>query len=390
MCYTARMPVFGPFAPVRFGSDHDLAQTVAPPYDVISPSLRERLAASTHNLVHVTLPRPANDPAGYAAAGALWGAWLDEGVLEASSDPAMFLYRSEFTHGTERRTATGLVGALELARFGEGDIHPHERTTPGPKADRLELMRTTEANLEPLWFFSSQPIAGFGQLVSQGTGRPPTASVAIDDVTHSLWQLEPDEAAEMSDAIRDVPIIVADGHHRYETSVTYRDERRAVDGPGPWDSTLALVMDVEIDSPSVLPIHRIITFDDALALAHALGTPRETQADPGQLERLVARAGPGTVGVVTSDRSWLIATDAGLDTVAVADAIERLGAVVAYEHSIDELSEQVSAGKIGILLAPVGLKTVAEMARTGVRMPPKTTLFWPKPVSGLVMRSLRG
>lgn len=382
------MPVFEPFNPILFGSGQDLPRVVAPPYDVISPSERERLAQDPHNLVHITLPNPPGDPAGYASAGAAWREWLEAGVLTPSLEPLMFLYRTEFTSGEERRTATGLLGALELTRFGEGDIHPHERTTPGPKADRLELMRATEANLEPLWFFAADPIKGFASLIGEVIRREPTMSVAMAGVTHGLWALEASEAEQMSRALAGNPLIVADGHHRYETAVTYRDERRAAEGPGPWDSTLALVMDVEVEAPLVLPIHRHVSFEDAAALAHAIGTPRATQADPIQLERFVAQAGPGTVGVFSAEGAWLVDTDAVLDTVAVAEAILRLDVEVTYEHSLTELTEQVGSGGVGVLLAPVNLKTVAQIAAAGERMPPKTTLFWPKPVSGLVMRSL--
>ncbi|HVF12139.1 MAG TPA: DUF1015 domain-containing protein [Actinomycetota bacterium] len=380
------MPELLPFHATRFVDD-DPALVCAPPYDVISPEQREAFAAlDPHNIVHVTLPsKTADGVPDYSGAGRLWQDWISQGVLREDSDESLFLYSAEFQDGSVLRTVAGIIGCIELSAFGEGGVHPHEKTRPGPKQDRLELMKATSANLEPLWFLSSQPLTGISQAIALAAGLPPLADVTdAQGVRHRIWRV--DDQIGALPKVPDGDLVVADGHHRYETSITYRDLRRAQDGSGGWDQTLALVMDPIELAPVLLPIHRIASVTPEQVARVADLSP--ITADIHELASIVADRGPGTVGLVHATGAWTFASKP-LDTTFLAEqVIAPLGAEVEYEHDPDQVAKAVSQGSSAFILAPITTEEVTKSAVNGLRMPPKTTLFWPKPLSGPVMRQL--
>src|SRR3954468_13778293 len=208
----------------------------APPYDVISAEDHAALEArNEHNAVRLELPREIDGRDRYEAAATLLKSWLAGGGLLRESAPAFYLYRMEFTdeHGRPRHTL-GVIGALTLEPPGEGDILPHEHTTPKAKSDRLELLRATEANLSPVWGLSLA--AG---LTDRCQPDRPAVARAVDEdgVVHSLWVVD-DPAAEtaIAETVGSAPVVIADGHHRFETALTYQRERG---GAGPHDAVMA-------------------------------------------------------------------------------------------------------------------------------------------------------
>lgn len=386
------MPQITEFKAVRYAPGLDLESVSAPPYDVISSTERERLAGlDPHNFIHVSLglPRPEDTDSdnSYTRSAAAWREWLDSGVLVTDDDEHLYLYRSDFTVSGVPRATAGVVAAMKLEPLGTGGIFGHERTTPGPKADRLALMRTTEANLEPLWFFSSAELEGFAALVERLAADEPLADVkGVDGVRHRVWRIPEPEARSFIDRVAWTPLVVADGHHRYETAVTYRDERRAVDGPGPWDYTLVLISDPAQFAPELLPIHRLVT---GVALDGIDKTPFDGSLE--ELESHVRASSSGTIGVSDGTGCWTIESTGEIDTVWLAEHIlEPEQASVVYEHDIEEVAKAVEDREtIAFLMPSTPVHLVASKALQGVRMPPKTTLFWPKPRSGLLMRDLR-
>lgn len=363
----------------------------APPYDVISPDEWERLERShRNNIIRITLgaERPADDDESnrYSRAAGIFREWLASGLLVADEAPHLYLYRSDFSVEGEPRATAGIVGALELQELGKGGVFGHEKTRPGPKADRLALMRTTRANLEPLWFFAARPMDGFRDLVDDLAERDPIADVLDpQDVRHRVWILPDDQAGSMQRVVDDIPLVVADGHHRYETSLTYRDQRRAENGPGPWDSTLAIIADPRQFPPELLPIHRLVYNLSPSAI------PGLQQFDGSfeDLRQAVEDSGPGTIGVASDGGLWTVKTSGEVDTVWLAEQVlEPNRADVTYEHDISIAETAVQNGAVAFLMAPIPVPLVADKALTGVRLPPKTTLFWPKPRTGLLMRDL--
>lgn len=378
------MPELKPFSATRF-VEADLQRVCAPPYDVISAEEREQLASlDPHNIVHVTLPSKTTDGSpDYSGAGARWRDWLSQGVVKEDPEESLFLYSAEFQENSGTRIVAGILGCIELTPFGEGGVHPHEKTRPGPKQDRLELMKATSANLEPLWFLSSQPLTGISQSIALAEGLPPLADVTdAQGVRHRIW-IVGDEIGDVLE-VPDGDLVIADGHHRYETSLTCRDLRRAQDGRGGWDRTLALVMDPVEMAPLLLPIHRISPV--APDQVREIFELSPVEADASKLASVVRQSGPGTIGLIHATGAWTFASDP-LDTTFLAERVIRpLEVEVEYEHDLDQVSKAVSEGSSGFILAPISTREVITTAVQGGRMPPKTTLFWPKPLSGLVMR----
>ncbi|HLX88166.1 MAG TPA: DUF1015 domain-containing protein, partial [Acidimicrobiales bacterium] len=252
------VPRFEPFAGLRYDPSVPLHEVIAPPYDVVGPEERAELARRHRaNAIHVELPVEDRE-AGidrYAHAASLLRAWEDEGIVLGDTAPVFYAYRMTALGGDR---TTGVIGALGCEPIG-GDVLPHEQTIPKDKSDRLDLLRATRTNLSPIWGLSLTD--GLSALYEQSS---PALAHATDDegVLHELWVI--DDPATI-DAIRlsvgSSPIVIADGHHRYETALAYQSERRAArDGArGAYDLVMALVVELAPGQLTVRPIHRTIT-----------------------------------------------------------------------------------------------------------------------------------
>ncbi|MBV8959157.1 MAG: DUF1015 domain-containing protein, partial [Actinobacteria bacterium] len=254
------MPRFEPFAGLRYSSDLPLDEVISPPYDVIDEPERKRLEErNAFNSVRVELPQPDGTLDRYAAAQALLDQWRATGVLVRDDAPSFYVYRMEFAdeHGRPRHT-TGVLGALELSKPGEGDVLPHERTMSKPKDDRLNLLRAAQANLSPVWGLSMAP--GLAKLTAVD-GPADAEAVDDDGVRHQLWRVsDPEQLSAISDTVASAPVVIADGHHRFETALAYRDERRAANGDtaGDYDFLMAYIVELVDDELTVEAIHRLI------------------------------------------------------------------------------------------------------------------------------------
>ena len=400
------MPRFEPFRGIRYDlGPRDPAAVTAPPYDVISPEDRQALVEQApENVVRIDLPipdpaRPDADP--YATASAVFAEWRQTAVLVDDPVPSFTVYRMEAADddGAVRRT-TGVIGALELSRPGEGGILPHEFTTPKAKSDRLDLLRSTSANLSPVWGLS--PAEGLSALLA--VDDEPLARFDAEGVTHTIWRIDdPERVAAIADAVSAEPIVIADGHHRYETSLAYRDERReaATDGrAGGAESVLCFVVELVDDELTVGPIHRLVSglpdgFDLVAALEPFFAVePVDLAATGvvGQLQHAEA------LGLVTPDGTWLLrprpeamADARPLDSSRLDVALAALpDPTVVYQHGVDNVRAAVAKGdaQAGVLLRPATVAQILEIAHGGERMPPKTTFFFPKPRTGIVFRDL--
>lgn len=400
VCYKQGVPSFEPFPGIRYDLDRsDPAAVTAPPYDVIDPAQRAALAAlDPHNVVRIDMPEDGDDP--YAAAGEAFRAWQDAGVL-VTDGPSFYVYRMDTVDetGVSRHT-TGVFGALELSRPGEGGILPHEHTTPKAKSDRLNLLRGARANLSAVWALS--PAAGLTGLLE--TGEDPLASWRDDGTQHSLWVVDdPDRVGKIRDTISGQPVVIADGHHRYETSLAYRDERReAADGAtgGAADAVLTYVVELAPEQLTVLPIHRLISgLPDDLDLREALAshfvvTPTGP-VDAGILPSMIRQGflvlvEPDRISVLTP-RPEVMAGLRDLDTVRLDAALATLPAHdLVFQHGVDNVVRAVERGdaQAGVLLRPATVEQITAIAHGGERMPPKTTFFHPKPRTGVVFRAL--
>ena len=402
------MPEFVPFRGLRYAAGGALDAVTAPPYDVIDPDERTALAArDPRNAVRLILPDGA-DP--YAGAAALLEAWVADGTLAVDGEAAYYVYRMTFTEGGESRSTIGVLGALVLPeRIEDGQVLPHERTLPKAKSDRLDLLRATRANLDPIWGLC--PTAGLSDTLAAVTATPPLAT-AVDElgVAHAAWALtEAGAITAVHDAVAAGPLVLADGHHRFETALNYRAERDGSDaGAG---AILCLVVELADEQLVVHAIHRLVHGlpDDLEARLDA--TCERIDAGPNTPDSMTAlRAtlrAEGGIGLVRRDRLVRLvprpealagaraALPDSLHDVSSAhfDALVRpaLGdATLTYRNDASTCAAIVAAGNAdaAIILQPVSVATIRDAGRAGVRMPEKTTFFWPKPRTGIVFRRL--
>ncbi len=398
------MPRFEPFRGLRYRPDlAPIAQVIAPPYDVITPTERVHLA-SRHQANAVLVELPEADLRGgrdrYAVATDLFARWQADGVIGADPEPSLYPYRMTDTSG---RATTGVIGALGLADPGEeSDILPHEQTLPKPKSDRLDLLRATRANLSPIWGLSMA--AGVTATFDPTDDEPVADAYDDDGVRHQLWALsDADAVAAIGAAVATAPVVLADGHHRYETARAYQAERREANGglPGPYDLVMALVVELSEDQLTVGAIHRTISglpedFDLVGALSEWFDVVRAGAADDRTLGAL---ADSGSLALATGGRAYLLLPHAeeleqardDLDSNLIATVLEGLPPhEVMHRHSVAEAMEALEhgEGQAAFLLRPVTVKQIEEWANERRRMPPKTTYFSPKPRTGMVFRSL--
>ena len=383
------MPHISPFRGLVFDPSvvGPLEVVTAPPYDVISGSERRAfLSSSPYSVVHLDLSEGTDDR--YDRAADLLAGWRSDGALVASPEPCYYAYEMRFRLDARVRRIRGLLCALELEDWG-GGVLPHERTMPGPVEDRLRLLRTTRTNLSAVYGTVPGPVPDLARLLDEVTRVLPShAAVDAQGVDHRMWPVQPDAA--IPGWLASEPMLIADGHHRYTTALRYRDERRVVDGPGPWDSVLAFVVDSRTEAPPVLPFHRVVTAEPAPVTGTRVRDLQEVLAEigdddlmygivalaEGRLVHLVAelRGPPPTVAALheqvlgkgTTDERIRFTPDA-----VVAEAAVRAGdALAAY------------------ILPPTTPDRIRAVVEAGERLPQKSTFFWPKPLTGMVVRPL--
>jgi uncharacterized protein (DUF1015 family) len=367
---------------------------------VIGPDERAALEArSAVNAVRLELPSD-----GHAGAAQRFRAWLADGTLVRDEVPAFYVYRMTAPGGDGEapQVTTGVLGALGLEPPGEG-ILPHEHTTTKDKADRLGIIRETRVNLSPIWGLSAAGGRLARALEVDGLEQL-TRAVDDEGVVHELWRLDdPERMAEVSAAVAAQPVLIADGHHRFEVGNAYRAEDGAAPGAS---SILAYVVELAEDQLAVRPIHRLLV--DAprnLALPADLTPWFQITAAPvdDASEMPAAMADDGSLGLILPGGIWMARprtqtnADAGedLDSSRLDLALNGLAGLgkkvtVRFQHGVTAVADAVRKGEAdaAVLLRPA---TVAQIAATGAggdRMPPKTTFFWPKPRTGLVWRDL--
>jgi uncharacterized protein (DUF1015 family) len=406
--------VLRPFRAVRPTAAGDrLGRLLCPPYDVIDAAERRALVAQDpENAVTVVLPEPEHGLDRYRAAARRLGRWVRDGDYAIDDTSALYVYEMRDPNGA---TTRGLVGALELRDPADGVVLPHENTMAGPVADRLALMAATEANVEPIYLVYDGGGAASDAVGTVDDKTPIAQASTPDGLTHTLWA-ETDDVTQHAVAadLTTRRALIADGHHRYATYRELQRERRAEDGPGPWDYGLTLLVDSTSYGPQVHAIHRVlpgVALADAVqallgfgASATEVAGPDEGVADLDRHPEFAVVLADGVRAVVVTDvegriRASGLRTDepealAGLDVSVLHRAVvERVLGLedtvntVSYAHSVDEAVTAARAGGgTAVLLRPTPVAQVAAVAAAGARMPRKSTLFTPKPASGLLMR----
>jgi uncharacterized protein (DUF1015 family) len=358
------------------------------------------MSRSPYNAVGVELSDDTPGADRYEVARCRLDEWLASGLLLTDPEPGFYVYRMGHREpdGTMRQTS-GVLGALELSPLGSGGVLPHERTLPKAKDDRLRLLRACRANLSPIWGLSMSP--GLSALCEPS--GPPLARCTDDDgVHHRLWRLtQPAVVDAVRRAVASSSVVIADGHHRYETALAYQAEQREAGGgrAGDHDFVLTYVVELARDQLSVGPIHRALSglpepFDPLQALAPWFEAVAQVPVD----DALAEMAAAGTMALVTPAGATLVRRSAADGAEADEPDAVRLDAALAawpphevtFQHAAEAVAEWVAAGKaeLGFLLRPATVDQIADAARAGRRLPEKTTFFRPKPATGLVFRRL--
>ncbi|HEY1689685.1 MAG TPA: DUF1015 domain-containing protein [Solirubrobacteraceae bacterium] len=425
-----------PLSALRYDTSvvSSLADVTAPPYDVISPQQRDALLQrSEHNIVAIDLPllnaegklegasgdASQQDP--YAAAGERFARWQQEGVLRRDPTPAFWVHTQEYT-GPDgiARTRRGFFCRVRIEEYGEGRVRPHERTHPGPKEDRLKLMRATQADLSPIFSLYSDPGHEAWDVLAPGGDQKPDGEVTdADGTVHRIWRADrPEQIAGVSATLKDAELLIADGHHRYETAKTYAEE---VGGEGDHRYILMCLVALEDPGLTVFPTHRLVSgLDDAKRHRLLQAIESDFDVEEVSLDALAPQPGEGPLqlGLLDSRKQPLrltlkdqqIADEAlkghsdayrRLDT-GVLEALLLKGALGLSEHDIAELNglwyardtqdaiSLVQSGEFdaAFLMRPTPISHVREVAASGENMPPKSTYFFPKLLTGLLINPL--
>ncbi len=372
---------------------------VSPPYDVLSANDRSRLAnLSPFNVVHIDCPLEEDGPDRYIQAGATIRQWVDQGILVLDQMPTLTIYRMRFVDGQGRsRESVGVLGAMEVADEGSDSVLPHERTTPKAKSDRLDLTRATRTNLSPVWGLS--PAKGLTDLLSElGTeiGR------CIDDngVVHIVEVIEDQSRiAEVEYLLATAPVVIADGHHRYAISRTFRDEeRQGKKSPGA-EYTLTYIAELIEEQLNVAAIHRLYCGITAANLQTTLAQYFDV-SDAGEvtgatlvemeLQGALCLVRPDGTGAYLSPKTDKFDGIRDLDGARLEHALAATTHEVGYQHGVDEVLGELRSARASaaVLIRPVTVKEIQRTADEHLLMPPKSTFFTPKLLTGLVFRPI--
>jgi uncharacterized protein (DUF1015 family) len=403
-----------------------LADVVAPPYDVIDESQRAALIArSPFNIVGVDLPQ--GEPDRYTAAGELLQSWQHDGALVRDERPALWAHTQDYTGPDgQRRTRRGFFCRVRIDGYGAGRVRPHERTHPGPKEDRLRLTRATRANISPIFSLYSDPREAAWSALEPFTRTPPWGEVTdADDTVHRIWRVEDERAiAAVQAATRDAELLIADGHHRYETIQAYAEEVDAT-GTAPNDEHRYILMClVALEDPglTVFPTHRVVNrLDSAKRASLAAAIERDFEIEEVALDRLAPPTGDGPLqlGYIAREdqrplrltlKDQQIADDALsghsdayrhldtgiLETLLLKRAIGLSDEDIShfnglfYARDATEAIAMVREGdyEAAFLMRPTPIAQVRDVAAAGENMPPKSTYFFPKLLTGLLLNPL--
>lgn len=424
-----------PFRGVRYQvSAADAGKVIAPPYDVISAQQQEGLyALSPHNVIRLEYPREQGEER-YRAAAATLAGWTEAGILAPERTPALYLYEQVFTHGGRSYSRRTVLGRVRLEPVESGVIRPHEYTMSGPKEDRRALLAATRTNISPIFSMIDDPDGSFAALLARVDAHPVIDAEDFVGLRHRLIVLgDPALTRSLTAAAASRTLYIADGHHRFETALTYQRERREAasnwTGDEPENDVLMAIASTRDPGLLILPIHRLVhprrVPDDAVAALRGVFDVEEIGAsdDPAARARLVERlhtgagrnsfgavdARPGRLHLLTlRDRAGVEATMPGnhppawkaldvnvlqygvLEPLYGMDAAALSAGEVEFSEDDTEAFEAVRSGRapVAFLVNATRPEDIVAVADANDRMPQKSTYFYPKLGTGLVLNAL--
>jgi len=430
------MSKIAPFRGLRYHPERvELSQVVSPPYDVIDDAGQDALyRRSPFNVVRVDLAKEENGLTRYQIAARNFEKWKQEGILRRDPEPSLYLYFQTYhLPNGETKTRKGFFAARRLEKFGEGGVKPHENTFPGPKADRLQLMRATHANLSPIFGLFSDPKGEVESQLDALSKENPDAEVreANGDI-HRLWVVsDPPKIERLIGNLHDRPLLIADGHHRYETAVAFAEERQlerdsSPTGDEPFNYVLMYFCSLQDPGLVVLPTHRVLNqapeidadiFRGLLEkYARIISFPAsDLQAATakmeaeGNREHVLGWVHDGKIDVLIFDQDRILENPAlnrlhfslrDLDVTILHDLVltELIGITKGAQKEYGVLSYVKDAAETlrlatekksyAFLMNATKLKQIEAVSEIGEKMPQKSTFFYPKLLTGLVFNEL--
>jgi len=426
------MPKIRPFKGIRYNPERvKMENVICPPYDVITPEKSDELhSKDPYNAIRLILgkqhPRDSKTNNRYTRARDLWIRWQREGILIKDPSPSIYYHEHSYTIGERAYTRSGIVVTVRLSEGEEKDILPHENTYKGPKLDRLRLLTEVKANLSSIFGIYSDPSRMATSQVKP-TLEKPQMDFSISGESHRLWVIDSPEIIDMvSSMVIDKTILIADGHHRYETAKTYRDRMRAVtgkkDGLQPFDYVMMYLANID-EELSIMPTHRVIVdsmgiglvdfeyrikelfnmipYDNKTTFLNMLkkggkghfgllvsGIPRYYLLKPID-ENAIDKFIPQSIHPLLRKLDVTILHECIIEPILGIDNLISQGRIM-YTSLAEEAINMVEKGKAdaAFLVNPSSIQEIIEVAKQGLKMPHKSTYFYPKIPTGLVFNPL--
>ncbi len=440
------MATITPFRGIVYNQEKagTIASLVCPPYDIISPAEQQELyRKNPHNVIRLEFglesPGDMETDNRYTRASALLDEWSKTGILLQSGSPAVYVYEMDYAAGNAVKKLRGFICLVKLEDYDSGIVKPHETTLSGPKTDRLNLLRACRASFSQIFSLFSDPQAKVVAILTKASGRPNMEVKNSDGVTHRVWTLtDAKDIAAITAELDDKPFFIADGHHRYDTALNYRNERRKAagtfTGSEPYNYVAMFLARLEDPGLTILPAHRALfnlndfhprRFEDDLNRYFDIeridfDRKSETKDRRTILDTLAHRADHAHVfGMrVRGEHSYYLLTlrnEADMDALLpdkspayrrldvsilhhlIIDKLlgikmetHKLGLNIEYVKDAGEADKRVHDGtaEIVFFMNPTKVSEVKDVAAAGERMPQKATYFYPKLLTGLVMHKI--
>lgn len=411
------MPKISPFKGLLYDREKVSGNDViAPPYDVISPEYKDVLySKSLYNIIRIDFGKEmqgdteANNK--YSRSKDLLEEWIRDGILVRDTQPAFYAYEMDYTDMGHKKKLKGIFGLVKIVELGNG-VYPHEMTRSKPKADRLDLMRHCMANVSPIYSIYKSPERVTSKILDSLGDAPYLQAEDAEGAVHRLFKLaDPVNTDLISNELSDRALFIADGHHRYEVALEFKKEmdlktQRTDDQPRPWDYVLMFLANMCDEGITILPTHRIVEGisgkDDVLEKLRLDFELRELPLD-ADIRAVILKEGKHTFGLyLNAERKWYMLKYMGdklkdlhpalnsLDVVVLHELILKrdLGITdVAYEMDVSEALRKVHRGDYDAVffLNPTTVDDIERVASANLRMPPKSTYFYPKLLTGMVI-----
>jgi len=389
----------------------NLTEVLAPPYDVISPEEQEELyGVSPYNVVRLILSRCEGEQK-YIKPGQTFRDWIADDVLIQDSEPSIYPYLQEFDLEGKKIRRRGFIATVKIEDFSSKIILPHERTFPKPKMDRLKLTLACKANLSPVFSIYSDPEGSVEKVIDEHIEDEPLIdSLYKDEVRNKLWKIsDRDIMSKIKTTMSDFNLLIADGHHRYETALEYRNLQKGNSGTGcgehPYEYVMMYLARAEDDGLLINPTHRALRSLDSLDLKEFI----QKIGERFNIERIDFKEAVSSLGsreflILTKDTQNVIKVSPKdlypesfknlavmlLHNVVLKEIITEEKSEILYTKSINEVSELVKSGRyvLGVILPPLTALDIFEVVLADEKLPHKTTYFYPKILSGLIFNPL--